>query len=249
MGETETLVIGAAVLFLAGSIKGFVGLGLPTVAMALLTLRLDPRAAVSLILVPLLVSNLWQMVRGGPVVPMIRRYWRFALVLALAVGVTLWLSRDAGDRLLGLVLGSVVIVFAVTGWWNLVPEVPQAQARSVAAAAAVATGVVAGLSAGWVPLAMYLFARRVPPQEFVQATGFLISVGSLPLLAGYLALGHSDGQSTAVSALLVLPTLAGFTLGEGLRRRVEPEVFRKALLIAFAGLGLNLVYRSIIGGW
>ncbi|SDC94003.1 sulfite exporter TauE/SafE family protein [Ruegeria marina] len=249
MGDTETLVIGAAVLFLAGSIKGFIGLGLPTVAMALLTLALEPRAAVSLILVPMLVSNLWQMIRGGPVASVIRRHWRFAILLALSVAITLWLSRDTGDRVLGFVLGSVVIVFAATGWWKLVPEIPQAGSGRVETAAALLTGVVAGLSAGWVPLAMYLFARRVSPQEFVQATGFLVSVGSVPMLMGYLALGHADGQSTVMSAILVLPTLAGFTLGEGLRRRVDPEVFRKALLITFAGLGLNLVFRSVSGGW
>ena len=50
----EILLFGSGALFFAGAIKGFIGIGLPTIAMALLTLSFDTRTAITLILIPTL---------------------------------------------------------------------------------------------------------------------------------------------------------------------------------------------------
>ncbi len=49
----------AAVFVLAGLVKGVVGLGLPTVAMGLLALRMPAAQAAALLVVPSLVTNVW----------------------------------------------------------------------------------------------------------------------------------------------------------------------------------------------
>ena len=53
-----TIVLVAAVLALAGMVKGVVGLGLPTVTLALLTATLGLEAAIAVMLLPSLVTNL-----------------------------------------------------------------------------------------------------------------------------------------------------------------------------------------------
>ena len=50
----------AAVFLVAGTVKGVVGLGLPTIAMALLVLMMSPAEAAALLIVPSLVTNVWQ---------------------------------------------------------------------------------------------------------------------------------------------------------------------------------------------
>ena len=240
------LAFACVVLFGAGLIKGFIGLGLPTVSMALLTLLLDARLAVSLILVPMLASNIWQMLRGDDLRLILRRYWRFAVVLAICVGVTVWVTRSAPDAVLRLVLGIMLLVFAFSSWKRIVPEVSPALIRPVELIAATFAGVVGGLAAAWAgPMAMYLSARRVAQNEFVQALGFLISAGSLPLLLGYVAVGHASTSELAVSTALLVPTLLGYSIGEAFRRRTSPELFRKALLVVFTCLGVNLVISSL----
>ena len=54
------LLVAGTFLF-AGLVKGVVGLGLPTVAMGLLGLAMPPVAAAALLLVPSLVTNVWQL--------------------------------------------------------------------------------------------------------------------------------------------------------------------------------------------
>ncbi len=77
------------------------------------------------------------------------------------------------------------------------------------------------------------------------AAGFLIFVGSLPLCYAYIRLGFMTGPLAGVSAVMLIPTLAGFTCGEILRRRLSGEGFRNAILILFVFLGLNLLRRAI----
>ena len=53
------------VFTLAGFVKGVVGLGLPTVCLALLSVLTDLPSAMALMLVPSFVTNLWQASVGG----------------------------------------------------------------------------------------------------------------------------------------------------------------------------------------
>lgn len=249
MDTVETLIFGGVVLLAAGSIKGFVGLGLPTIAMALLTLRLDPRAAVSLVLLPMLLSNLWQMTRGPHLGRILRTYWRFALVLGLSVAGTVWASQSVSDRWLRLLLGIAVLAFSVLSYRKMVPDMPETMGAPHETVFAAITGIVGGLTAAWaVPLVIYLSGKRVSPQEFVQTLGFLISVGSGPLLLAYLLAGHTGSAELTLSAALVVPTLLGFSLGEYVRARVDPEIFKTALLCVFAVLGASLIYGALTSG-
>ncbi|MGH7291783.1 MAG: TSUP family transporter, partial [Myxococcota bacterium] len=63
----------ALVFFAAGFAKGVIGLGLPTLAMALLALLTTPTEAAALLLVPALLTNIWQMRPWRELAPLTRR--------------------------------------------------------------------------------------------------------------------------------------------------------------------------------
>ncbi|HEX5866243.1 MAG TPA: sulfite exporter TauE/SafE family protein, partial [Beijerinckiaceae bacterium] len=58
------IVTTAAAFLLAGFVKGVVGLGLPTVAIALLGLVMTPAEAAALLVLPTFVTNVWQLAAG-----------------------------------------------------------------------------------------------------------------------------------------------------------------------------------------
>ena len=61
-GATPALLtVTVAVFILAGVVKGVVGLGLPTISMAMLALVMAPAQAAALLIVPSLITNLWQL--------------------------------------------------------------------------------------------------------------------------------------------------------------------------------------------
>jgi len=76
---TYVIAVVTATFLLAGCVKGVVGMGLPIVAMGLLGAVMAPLQAASLLVVPSLVTNLWQMV-AGPELRVLSK--RFASMMA-----------------------------------------------------------------------------------------------------------------------------------------------------------------------
>ena len=65
----------AGVFVLAGLVKGTIGLGLPTIAMGLLVLAMPPVEAAAVLILPSLVTNVWQMLAGPRLAQTLRRLW------------------------------------------------------------------------------------------------------------------------------------------------------------------------------
>src|SRR5450759_881164 len=73
----------AGAFLLAGLVKGVIGLGLPTVAIGLLGLLMTPAQAAAILVVPSLVTNIWQFVAGGELLALVRRMWPMLAGIAL----------------------------------------------------------------------------------------------------------------------------------------------------------------------
>src|SRR3546814_14893193 len=69
------LVLAALMFLLAGFVKGVIGMGLPTVAMGLLSLAMAPAQAAALMVAPSPVTYLWQMLAGPGLMPLLRLSW------------------------------------------------------------------------------------------------------------------------------------------------------------------------------
>lgn len=239
-------VIGVVVFLIAGTIKGTVGIGLPTAAIGMLTLATAPRTAVAMLLFPMLFSNLWQVWRAGDIRGALRRYWIFAATLAVGVGVATLFVGAVSDRFLLGALGISILVFVAVNLALAIPALPLRLDRPAQVVLGLIAGIMGGLTAVWAPpMGIYLAARQVDKDEFVRATGLLIAIGSLPLLLGYVAQGFLTAPLAVMSLAMLVPTFLGFSLGEVLRRRLSQERFRKLLLLVFLVLGLNLVRRAV----
>ncbi len=59
------IAFGLAVFLLAGTVKGLVGLGLPTITIALTSMVLPLTESIALIALPTIFSNIWQASIGG----------------------------------------------------------------------------------------------------------------------------------------------------------------------------------------
>ena len=74
--DSNTLLAAIAGAFLlAGFVKGAIGLGLPTVSIGLLGLLMPPAQAAAILVVPSLVTNIWQALVGGNFWDLARRLW------------------------------------------------------------------------------------------------------------------------------------------------------------------------------
>jgi len=246
MSLIDLTLIGLVVFLIAGSVKGLVGIGLPTASISMLTLFIDPRMAIALVLGPMVLSNAWQVWRMGEIARALRDYYIFAVALAVGVFVTVMVSAEVSDRVIYLALGISIVSFSVLNLRFDIPPMPARFDKVSQLGFGAVAGILGGLSGVWAaPMIIYLTARQVSKDEFVRATGILIFLGSLPLVAGYVQQGFLTADLALVSAVLVVPTLMGFALGARLRNGLSNETFRKVLLYVFLLLGLNMLRRGI----
>jgi len=80
----NSLALIAAIFLLAGFVKGVIGMGLPTVAVGVLGLLMSPSQAAAVLILPSLVTNIWQAVAGGHFKDVARRLW--PMLVAVCIG-------------------------------------------------------------------------------------------------------------------------------------------------------------------
>ncbi len=246
LSDPLTLAYIAVSFFLAGAVKGAVGMGLPTMSLGLMTLMLEPRMAITLVLIPMMTTNAWQVYRAGEIPRALRHYAPFALSLIVFVGLSVWLTFGAPERLLMGIMGVAILVFVAVNASKWAPQIPAHRDRAAQIIAGIAAGIMGGITSVWAPpMAIYLAARRTPKEEFVRASGLLIFIGSLPLAVGYIRQGYMTPQLAVIGTALLIPAMLGFALGERARHSLSEQAFRRALLVAFAAMALNLLRRAV----
>jgi uncharacterized protein len=230
----------------AGMVKGATGLGLPTVAMGLLGLAMPPVQAAALLLVPSLVTNVWQLLAGPRFGALLRRLWgmMFGVVAGTLAGSGL-IAGTAGHAATAT-LGSALALYGVAGLLKPRLRVPAVAEPWASPLVGVATGLVTGATGVFVvPAVPYLGSLGLQRDDLVQALGLSFTISTLALAAGLAWHGALPTGAAGASLLALVPALTGMVLGGWLRARVRPKNFR---LIFFAGLlvlGGELFWRGL----
>ena len=237
---TDPFIIAAIALvfFLAGSVKGLIGLGLPTVSLGLLTVLLDLTTAMALLTIPAAATNVWQAAVGGNARMIVRRLWPFML----AATVTVWLGALALTRvdlaLLSALLGLLLFVYAglsLGGWRFSIPERAEIWAGPLFGSV---NGILTGMTGSFVvPGIMYLQAIGLGRDALVQAMGFLFGASALALGVALGGSGLFPRDTGIVSAAALVPALIGMAIGQRVRRRLSEERFRRVFFVGILALG------------
>lgn len=234
-----------AVFVLGGFVKGVVGLGLPTITMGLLSVVMLPAQAAALLVVPSLITNLWQI--GGPgFVALARRL--LGMLVGVCVGTALgagWLS--AGGGWAGTALGGALIVYAALGLLHWRLHVRPAFEPWLGPVIGVTTGLVTAATGVFViPAVPYLQALGLEKDDLVRALGLSFLVSTLALGVSLGAGGALHTSALLGSALAVVPALCGMGVGQWLRGRVKAETFRTMFFVGLLALGVYLVLRGLM---
>ena len=237
----------AAVFALAGAVKGVAGLGLPTLAMALLSLWWPPAAAASLMLLPALLTNLAQCV-GPHARTLARRLAPMWLGMVAGTLACPWDGLGASGRGTSFALGVVLAGHGVVGLLGLMLPAPGRHAGAWGAAAGAAGGLLSASTGVFVvPMVAYLQAPRLERDALVQALGLSFMVATLALAWRLRTAGVDVGgrHAAPVLAVALASAFAGLAVGARLRGRLSPTAFRRALNAVFTVLGVLMAVRAL----
>jgi len=230
-----------------GVLKGATGAGAPILAVPALAMIFDVKFAVVVMLMPNLLTNVWQ-------------GWRFRRHLLPGS----FLLRFAGAGILGVLLGtlmlthfsqkalSLIVAGAVVGYIALRLARPDWKiAFPLASRLSMPAGFLAGMLQGAAGLSApasitFLNAMRLDRQIFIATISFLfVAVTSLQVLS-LSFLGIFSVHGALISLLAMLPILAFMPVGAALARRLSRENFDRMILILLGFVAAKLIYDALL---
>ena len=235
---SATAWLAAGVFVLAGMVKGVIGLGLPTFSMALLALWMPPAHAAALLLLPSLVTNVWQAGPRRTLGPLLKRLGGMQAGVWLGTVGGVWLWGPPAGRSGALLLGLALIAYAAWGLAGRSVRVPAAHEGWLGPLLGALTGLLTALTGVFViPVVPYLQGLGLSKDALVQAMGLSFTVSTLALAVGLWGVG-SFGVSGAAASLWMLPAaVLGMWLGQALRTRLSAGVFKRCFFVGLALLG------------
>ena len=236
---TSQIIFGLAVFLLAGTVKGLVGLGLPTITIALTSLVLPLPEAIALIACRPSSPTSGRPRSAASSGSSCAASGRSSCRSAIALYLTMWLVGQKGPNWAFLVLAAVLIVYSGLGLLRIRLHIHADLEKPLAPVIGVVSGFVAGLvGVPVVPLMPYLQGARHQADRAGADPGrrAVRHVAHAHRLAAQF--GLLDGPRAVVSAAAVVPALAGMWLGQQIRLRLSIEQFRLAVFWALLLTGV-----------
>ncbi|AEC18967.1 hypothetical protein PT7_0427 [Pusillimonas sp. T7-7] len=243
----QMFLLVAMVFVLAGLVKGVVGLGLPTISMALLSIFMIPAQAAALLVIPSLVTNVWQTRPFHSLMPMLKRI--AGMQLGVAAGTL------AGAAVLGapagawaaVSLGVALIAYSAWALFGKPLAIPVDAEKWLGLLVGIVTGFITAATGVFVvPAVPYLQSLGLARDELIQAMGVSFTVSTVALAAGlWLNDSYSMG-AVGASLIMLVPALLGMGVGQRLRQSLVPAVFRRCFLISLVIVGVYLAVNGLL---
>ncbi|RPE63233.1 hypothetical protein EDD53_2830 [Pacificibacter maritimus] len=244
------IVFAIAVTLVAGFVKGATGFALPMIMVSGLATVLPPEVAIAALIVPTVLSNLWQALRGGGLTAAVKSAAKYKLyiftllaVIVIASQLVSAMSQQAVFLMLG---GPIVILALVLLSGKSISISPSGRGYADVIVGAIA-GFLGGLAGIWGPLTvMYLTALETPKKEQIRLTGVIFGAGAVVLGLSHLRSGVLNAQTLPLSFFMILPVLIGQKVGNLVQDRLDQQKFKRATLFVLIVAGLNLIRRGLM---
>ena len=248
--EPWAFALSLAVALGAGFVKGAVGFAMPMIMISALGSFLPGHMALAALILPTLATNSAQALRQGP-----RAAWgsvvafrRMILMIVIFIAVSAQFVLAIPQWLMFLLLGVPIVWFTVVQLLGRTLTIHIHHRRRAEYGLGIIAGLYGGISGVWgPPLLVYLLSTGVDKRTQVRVQGVVFLVGAAMLLVAHLRSGVLNAQTAPLSAVLVIPALAGMALGFRLQDRLDPVRFRRWTLVLLALTGLNLIRRGLMG--
>ena len=248
MFDAFTVLAVVGTFLIAGAVKGVIGLGLPTVSLALLTVAIGLPQAMVLLLVPSFVTNVWQALIGGNGIAILRRLWPFLLTATI----TVWVGTMALTRVdlswLSALLGGLLITYAIVDLAGYRFTIATGREAWIGPLVGSVNGILTGMTGSFVvPGVMFLQAIGLPRDMLIQAMGMLFTASTLALAIALQGNRFLTVELGSLSTAALLPAIIGMVIGQRIRQQLPEQLFRRVFFVSLLLLGAYIIANALRG--
>ena len=234
---------------LAGStVKGVAGIGLPLVAVPLLTVLVNLKTAVTMTTVPIIGSNFVQSIQGGLFLHLVKRFWTLLVPLFVAIIVSTRLLVVLPERVLDLIIGVAIISIPLVLHFSPHIRVTRAHERWANPLIGIGSGLLGGISTFYgPPIMLYVFGMRMPKDEFIPTISLMYTVAGVGMLFGIYANRVATLPEIGVAFLMLIPTAIGMWIGRLVRVQLSERRFQQLIVAIYVITGVTFLVDALVG--
>ncbi len=246
LSDPGSLFLAFLAILLGGVLKGATGAGSPVVAVPILSLLYSVPYAVTVFVLPNLLTNLWQGWQYRKSVSRPRFVATFALTGGLgAIGGSYMLAYLPAEILM-LVVALVVLAYIAFRLarpdWRLSFD----WGHRLAAPLGVVGGMMQGAGGISAPVSVtFLNALRLKRAEFIATISVFFAMMATVQVPTLWYLGLLGAQEFVQSLVATAVLFLGMPAGEWLARRFSERTFDRAMLILLAVIAVRLIWAAL----
>lgn len=236
--DPATLAIIFFALGLGAISKGATGMGMPLIAVPIMTAFIGLQQSVAVLLIPILVSNAWQVWRFRAVRSDGRLGFLIPMLTVSAIGVIVgtWFLTATPERGLAIALGLLLIAYLVFRLAKPLFVVSPRSAMRWGGAAGLGAGLLHGATGISAPIGVtFIHAMRMERDVHVYAVSAMFLVLALVQAPALWVAGLLNAQALVYGTLGLIPIFLLMPLGQWLAGKLSSQAFDR-MILAFLGL-------------
>lgn len=165
--------------------------------------------------------------------------WRVSLASLIAIPVGIWGAQQIPEPLVMLLLGLVIIAYAsyrLIGFH--VPRLPRTSGFGFGALGGLLHGAY---NTGGPPIVLYATSQQWQPTTFKSNMQTLFFINGWLVIATHTLTGNVTPDVLSYVSVMIPAMIVGTTAGLSMDRFIEPQAFRRGVLVLLLLIGISLI--------
>ena len=235
------------IFFLGGLVKGTIGVGLPTVTLTLLSFFFDIKDSISFILIPVILTNLVQMLDGKELKSIFQQTKFFLVTSVVFVIPGFLVLRAINSNTILLILASLLVLNSCLVLFNKIIIIKRHTSFQMQFWIGALTGITTGVTSIYtMPFIFLIQSLKFNKEKLIQLMGLSFFLYSLTQFALFYSFSMINEKVLLFSSVACIPILIGVISGKYLRKVLSEQTFKQLFNYMLLISGIIIIIKSNI---
>lgn len=240
-------VIYLGIFFLGGLVKGTIGVGLPTVTLTLLSFFFDIKDSISFILIPVILTNLVQMLDGKELKSIFQetKFFLFTSVVFVIPG--FFVLRAINSNTILIILASLLVLNSCLVLFNKIITIERHTSFQTQFWIGALTGITTGVTSIYtMPFIFLIQSLNFNKEKLIQLMGLSFFLYSLTQFTLFYSFSMINEKVLLFSSVACVPIIFGVISGKYLRKVLSEQAFKLLFNYMLLISGIVIIIKSSI---